>query len=130
MQQRRRRERARSSWPTTTENNNGMGMELVGIGDEADEAEQPGEADNREDGCNEGEEAHEGHEQSAFIEEIQTAAAAAAENSSNDIKVGAESALLFEDDENKSAMLDSEVVSRQETSPTFFASKKDFRRIT
>ena len=129
MQQRRRRERARSSWPTTTENNNGMGMELVGISDEADEAEQPGEADNREDGCNEGEEAHEGHEQSAFIEEIQTAAAAA-ENSSNDIKVGAESALLFEDDENKSAMLDSEVVSRQETSPTFFASKKDFRRIT
>ena len=97
----------RSSWPTT-ENNNGMGMELVRIGDEADEAEQPGDdADKREDG-NVGDD----HEQS-FIEDIQTAADAAATvtKSSDGKVVGVESALLFGDDENKSAMLDSEVVS-------------------
>ena len=105
VMQRRRRDRVRSSWPTT-ENNNGMGMELVRIGDEADEAEQPGDdADKREDG-NVGDD----HEQS-FIEDIQPAADAAATKSSDGKVVGVESALLFGDDENKSAMLDSEVVS-------------------
>ena len=101
LMQRRRRERAPSSWPTTE--NNGVGMELVGTGDEADEVDQPGDADKREDG-------HEGHEhEQSFMEEIQTSRDA---GKSSDVKVGgAESALLFEDDENKSAMLDSEVVS-------------------
>ena len=113
--QRRRRERARDGWPPTADNNNGpLGMELVGTGDEADGADgadgppPPGHADLGEDVGEEDE-----GEQS-FIEGTQSAreAARAPDGKSSDDNVGSGGgALIFEDDENKSAMLDSEVVS-------------------
>ena len=107
--QRRRRERARSSWPTTENNNGSTGLELLGAGDDGDEAdgaEQPGDADNGEDG-------HEryGEGEQSLIEEMRTARHASATAAEKSIKEGgAGSALLFEDDENKSAILESEVV--------------------
>ena len=108
--QRRRRERARDGWPPTADNNNGpLGMELVGTGDEADGADgPPGHADLGEDVGEEDE-----GEQS-FIEGTQGArnAARAPDGKSSDDNVrSGGGALIFEDDDNKSAMLDSEVVS-------------------
>ena len=110
---RRRRERARDGWPPTTDNNNGpLGMELVGTGDEADGAAdgadgQPGHADRGEDG---------GEEDESFIEGTQGARDAGRDpgGKRSDDNVGSGGgALIFEDDENKSAMLDSEVVSSE-----------------
>ena len=76
-------------------------MEMAGIGDE-DEAE-PGDADKREDG---------NVDERSFIEEEMDIAHAHGPVTGGDVKVAADSALLFEDVKNgESDMVDSEVVS-------------------